>query len=319
MFPNLRLMLSASLAIIVLVAIVGSSLVLFRPLPARMVDVPEIVRPVVLIADDGRPALRFDTGARRNNELQRLLTLPSGPARAFAAEPPATFPYEVTAAASAGSADVAATSTDAPPAIGAIAIVAPPPLPSPATEPASIEAVPVTTVAALPEPARPPEAAAVAVAEPAEPLATGSNRASDTADVATPTTPLETVPVSSIPAVDDAPIPRPKPQLALADPKSATEQGHDQQIKALQPHRIKAKARPRRPAQARRIKRALPPPTAFESQQGQFPFFDNGAVRDAAVDSGQGNWSGHAEPAADRANAGRPRWRGYAIQPPASR
>jgi hypothetical protein len=185
MFPNLRLMLSASLAIIVLVAIVGSSLVLFRPPPARMADMPDIVRPVMAIADDGRPPLRVDASARRSSELQRLLTLPSGPSRAYAAEPPAAFPYEVTV------------------------VAAPAAPPSSPAQPASVEpqAPPATIVAALPEePIREPEPMAAA-----EPPATVPD------EVTTAATP-EPVTVLSPPAEPETVA----PQAMAPEPPPAT-------------------------------------------------------------------------------------------------
>jgi hypothetical protein len=319
MFPNLRLMLSASLAIIVLVAIVGSSLVLFRPPPARMADMPEIVRPVMPITDDNRPALRVDAGTRRHDELQRLLALPSGPARAYAAEPPATFPYEVSPSA-VPAAEVTAAPVTAPPAVvvppagDAVAVAVPATTSSTPAEPESIvaEAPAVAVVAALPAPMG--ETEPVGAGEPVAPLATGSIGRVDTAAEATaPVAGTETVPVSSIPAVEDAPIPRPKPQLALADPKSATEKPDDRPAKASTPDRVKAKAKPRRHATRSRLaRRPLPPPTEFESQQGQLPFFDPGRAAGAR----QNPWNGASETADDRSNAGRSPRRDYAIRPP---
>jgi hypothetical protein len=98
MFPTLRLILSASFATLVLVALVGSGMVLFMPPPARLADASGTVRPVTTIIDDSRTGIRLDDGGRRVAELQRLLSLPSGPAQAYAAEPPAVFPYALKAA-----------------------------------------------------------------------------------------------------------------------------------------------------------------------------------------------------------------------------
>lgn len=331
MFPNLRLMLSASLATIVLVAIVGSSLVLFRPPPARMADMPEIVRPIMSIADDNRPLQLFDAGTRRNEELQRLLALPPGPMRAYAAEPPAAFPYAVTAASSP------AAATEATPAEGSsVAATAPIAVPEPISTPAGpvpTEVQAMAVVAALPEPAsqpepvlqpepqpvRQPEPTPLAAAtEPADPVTTATILSPDSIARAVPETSVpevETFPVSSIPAVDDAPIPRPKPQLALADPHASAEKTNVPQVKASQPQRAKAKAKPRRQgALSRRVKQPLPPPTPFESQQGQYPFFDNGNGRDG--NGRQGNWNGRTDTAVEPASTGRPQRRAYGIPPP---
>jgi len=105
MFPNLRLMLSASLATLILVAIVGSGLSLFRPPPTAMADVSDAVRtgPV----GEARNHFRADTISRRNSELHRLLALPDSPVRAYAPEPPLAFPYALQPADS----NVATTAT----------------------------------------------------------------------------------------------------------------------------------------------------------------------------------------------------------------
>jgi hypothetical protein len=236
----------------------------------------------------------------------------------MAALPEPTRPPEPTtvAVAEPPAGTAAALTDDATSAIGTTTVAAPVPAPSPPAEPESIEATPATVVAPLPEPTRQPEP--TAAAQPTEALATDSRHVPDpSANAAAPVPGIETIPVSSIPAVDDAPIPRPKPQLALADPQSASEKPAEQQTRAAQPQRVKAKAKPRRHAAlSRRIKRPLPPPTTFESRRGQFPFFDNGAIGDAGAFSQQGNWSGRPEPATDQTKAGRPQWRGYAIQPP---
>jgi colicin import membrane protein len=208
-----------------------------------------------------------------------------------AAEPPATVPDEVTTAA-----------TPEP-----VTVLSPPAEPETvAPQAMAPEPPPATVVAALPEPPRQPEP--MAAAESAGAPATGSHVPDPPVDTAAPVAGIETVPVSSIPAVDDAPIPRPKPQLALADPNSATGKPDDQRPKASPPQRVKAKAKPRRRATlSRRLKRPLPPSTPLESQQNQFPFFDNGVIGDAG---------GRSSSPADQASAGRPQRAGYAIRPP---
>ena len=92
MFPTLRLILSASFATLVLVALVGSGMVLFMPAPARLADVSGTVRPATSIIDDSRIGAHVDTAARRVVELERLLSLPSGPARGLRGRTPGRVP-----------------------------------------------------------------------------------------------------------------------------------------------------------------------------------------------------------------------------------
>jgi hypothetical protein len=276
MFPTLRLILSASVATLVLVALVGSGMVLFMPPPARLTDASGTVRPVTSLIDDGRTGAHLDAGARRMAELERLLSLPSGPARAYAAEPPAVFPYEIKAARPE-QADISIPSTSQPPAIE-VTVPAEPDVATDHVPP------PPSIVAALPQ-AADPTPPSPSVDEPAvdrpvaeEPVAVAPD--------------LDAAPVSveTIATIDEDSVPLPKPKVLPADPSAITAVAKAKPQTASRP---RAKAKKLRFAAQRRARKSLPEATEFEERQGQFFNFgygnswDNRAGWSTQVGAGQ--------------------------------
>jgi hypothetical protein len=249
MFPTLRLILSASIATVVTVALVGSGVLLFLPAPLRFADVSEAMRPVRSIIEDAHPIPRFDTAGRRSEELRRLLSLPVGPSRAYAAEPPRTFPYQLDTTPVDEADDVGATD----------AALSPPP----------------SVVAALPAPVAPVRADSTAAAAvettspnteaPAEP-APGEARSGEVV--------VESEPVQAASPPSDATA-MPPTKVVVVEP-AATARPLTREAKPPVRSRLHAKAKKSRPALAERIRRPLPPPTEFETEQGHYPFLGYG-------------------------------------------
>ena len=257
MFPTLRLILSASFATLVLVALVGSGMVLFMPPPARLADISGTVRPVPTIIDDGRTGIRLDDGGRRIAELQRLLSLPSGPARAYAAEPPAVFPYALKAA-QPEQIDTLVPTSDQAASVGPAA----PDEPDTSTGPA---AVPSTVVAALPE---------AAAAMPPSPQV-GEPVAAEEPTLVAPEPDPEPVPVETVTILDGDVVPLPKPKGVSAESTTA-------QAKPQAASRPRLKAKKARHA-LYRARKPLPEATEFEQRQGQFFNFGYGNTWDNRV------------------------------------
>ena len=301
MFPNLRLLLGASLATVLLIAIVGAGLFALPDLRGRT-EVAQISRPLMQqpVADDLRQPFGLGAIALRNGELQRLLALPSTPVRAYAPEPGAGFPYEF------GPRDtsIADTLTDEAEAAPQRTSAAPPlAMPdSPAAAPAEGLAPPdPSKLAALPEPDPPmvdpvpavtEPAAAVEPMQPTEPKISSASANDNpvesadrpvapapapTVDAATsdPTTtssitsalptgePITEVDLAAPGDGEDMPLPRPKPGLAPAAAAKGVAPVRLRQVKvtASQPRRI-----------VRRAPRPLPAPV----QAFPFPFYDTG-------------------------------------------
>jgi hypothetical protein len=260
MFPTLRLLLSASFATMVLVALVGSGMFRLLPPPARLTDVPASVRPVTPITDDIRPGARFDGGARRLEELQRLLSLPSGPSRAYAAEPPAVFPYTLdTARPETADAALSATARPEVPDAGTAEA------PAAGTE---FALEPPVAIAALPEPATP-----APPSRDAETLA--DTPPTETQAAAVPV--VETIPesppdpIETVTATEDDAIPLPRPKAVVADSPAAKPQATS---------RPRPKAKKVRSVALRQVRKPLPEPTKFEEQQGRFFYFGYGNTWD---------------------------------------
>jgi hypothetical protein len=296
MFPTLRLLLSASLATLVLVALVGSGMFRLLPPPARLTDVPASVRPVTPIIDDIRPGARFDGGARRLEELQRLSSLPSGPSRAYASEPPAIFPYTLdTARTEKADADLSATARLGMPDAGTAE--------DPAVDTEVVPEPPVA-IAALPEPATPAppsgDAETIADTPPTDPQAADVSAVETTPE--SPPAPIETVT-----AAEEDPIPLPKPKAMVADHPAVKQQATS---------RPRARAKKVRSVALRQVRKPLPEPTKFEERQGQFFYFGYGNTWDdrsgwttqIVPDSGQRAQTTTAAPrrAGERGDAGGP-------------
>jgi hypothetical protein len=280
MFPTLRLILSASFATLVLVALVGSGMVLFMPPPARLADISGTVRPVTSIIDDSRAGAHVDGGARRIVELERLLSLPSGPARAYAAEPPAVFPYELNPA-QPEQIDTLIPTADQPTTIEAVVPVEPGAATNQVTAPPTI-------VATLPEAADPtPPSASVDQPVIDRPMAE-EPAAAEPAPAPLP------VPVETIATFDDGAVPLPKPKNALADTTAA-------KAKPQAASRPRAKAKRLRSAAQPRARKPLPEATEFEERQGQFLNFGYGNTWD-----NRAGWSTQLRPGQRSENTSRP-------------
>ena len=221
MFPNLRLIIGATVATMILVMIMGSGLFSFRDPQNTIADIPEVRRPLVqraIVGNPDRQQVRMLAYARRNDELQRLLELPAPPVQGTPPSVTDAYPFDVMPEAPGESTAAApAPQNAAPDAV--VAALPPPPEPAqtsaaapnerPARE-APVAAEPGTPPAfgKEPEPTSPPLAALTEVPDEPGDRSTGS------------------VPESAIPAVEQAPLPR-------LDPRSSGP--HDTVLKPSQP------------------------------------------------------------------------------------
>ena len=99
MFPNLRLIIGAAIATIALVIVMGSGVLSFRDPYRSIGDGPDVGRPLVqhsMVENPERHQIRLLAYARRNDELQRLLDLPTGPIHAYAPEASTAYTFKVT-------------------------------------------------------------------------------------------------------------------------------------------------------------------------------------------------------------------------------
>lgn len=301
MFPNLRFLLGASLATVLLIALVGAGMFAI-PDPSVRTEVAQISRPLLSqpIIDDLRQPFGLSAAARRNGELQRLLALPSTPVRAYAPEPGAGFPYELGPRDSS----IADTLPDEAEAVPQPTAAAPPGMPGlPAVAPADTTASPdATEVAALPAPALPradpvpPATEPAAAVEPTEPKIlsasaepndrpvdandrrvaqtpaptadASANEPSTTASVtlAPPASePITEVDLAALADGEDMPLPRPKPSLTPASSEKRAAPVRLRQVKVTS-------SKPRRT-----IRGTLrPPPAPAPVQAFPFPFYDTG-------------------------------------------
>jgi translation initiation factor IF-2 len=266
MFPNLRLIIGATIAAIALVMVVGSGLFAFREPYRKIADVPDVGRPLVqhAIAENPQHGRIVSLAhARRNDELQRLLDLPTSPVHAYAAEPPSSFPFELKLpvddagaappdaavppeATTVPSADLPAETSD--PTIVALAPVAADPMEDGT---AAAPAAPSTPASATADPASaaaPADLAPIAVPGDATAMLEQFPDAQAPAAVDDPSA----VPVSPIPAIAMAPLPRANPRIAHGE---AGGQDHVA-VRRIVRHRVDH-PRPRRPV---RTVRVIPPP-----------------------------------------------------------
>ena len=227
MFPNLRLIIGATVATMILVMVMGSGLLSFRDPQAGFADIPVVRRPLVqraIVAEPDRQRLQMLAYARRSDELQRLLDLPVSPVKATLPSVTASYPFDVK------------------PAVETVAV--PLPAEAPATEAAAPAPVPADTVVAALAPSEPDPVSPVPSAPAAAPEPSQTNSAAPAKSAGKPETPVAplaaltgepddgpapdakavpgSVPESAIPAIERAPLPRLDPRATEArDPATS--------------------------------------------------------------------------------------------------
>jgi hypothetical protein len=203
MFPNLRLIIGAAIAIIALVMIMGSGVLSFRDPSRNIADVPDVRSPLVqhsIVANPEWQHIRMLAYARRIDELQRLLELPASPIQAYAPEPASAYPFKVTLPADDPS------PSEAPAA--AIVDIGPPDTQKPVGPPDVAPALaPILSD-------MPPSSDGLATPSPAA----SNETPGDTSAMSDET---GAIPASSVPAIERPPLPPTNPREALARTESS--------------------------------------------------------------------------------------------------
>jgi hypothetical protein len=203
MFPNLRLIIGAAIAIIALVMIMGSGVLSFRDPSRNIADVPDVRSPLVqhsIVANPEWQHIRMLAYARRIDELQRLLELPASPIQAYAPEPASSYPFKVTSPADD------ASPSEAPAA--AIVDIRPPDTQKP-VDPSDVAPALAPILSDMP-----PSSDGLATPSPAA----SNETPGDTSAMSDET---GSIAASSVPAIERPPLPPTNPREALARAESS--------------------------------------------------------------------------------------------------